>query len=135
MPDADLKTLLADVETIAIVGMSSNESRPSNEVGAFLMGQGYECVGVSPKEAGQTIHGMPVFASLAEIDRPIDMVDIFRAADAVDGIVEETLTLEPRPRVVWMQLGVVNQAAKKRAETAGLTVVMDRCPKIVLGGH
>ncbi len=135
MPDVDLKTLLADVETIAIVGLSSTASRPSNGVGAFLMEQGYDCVGVSPKEAGQTIHGMPVFASLAEIDRPIDMVDIFRAAEAVDGIVGEALALEPRPRVIWMQLGVVNQAAKHRAEAAGLTVVMDRCPKIVLGGH
>ena len=77
---------------------------------------------------------MPVFATLAHIDRPIDMVDIFRASDAVGGIVEEALAMAPRPRVIWMQLGVIDDAAKARAEREGLVVVMDRCPMIEVAG-
>ena len=135
MPDVDLKGLLASVRTIAIVGLSASKARPSNGVGAFLVARGYDCVGVNPREAGQTIHGMPVFATLADVDRAIDMVDVFRASEAVKDVVSETLAMVPRPKVVWLQLGVVNEAAKARADAAGLTVVMDRCPKIVLGGH
>lgn len=115
------------------MGLSAKPERASNAVLAFLAAHGYDCVGVNPGLAGQTIHGAPVFASLAEIDRPIDMVDIFRDSDAVRGIVDEALALEPRPSVVWMQLGVIDEAAKARAEAEGLTVVMDACPKIVLG--
>ena len=135
MPDVDLKGLLASVRNIAIVGLSASKARSSNDVAAFLVARGYDCVGINPREAGQTIHGMPVFVTLADVDRAIDMVDVFRASEAVGGVVSETLTMVPLPRVVWLQLGVVDEAAKARAETAGLTVVMDRCPKIVLGGH
>ena len=126
--------ILGTVRTIAIVGLSPNPSRPSNGVASFLVRRGYDCVGVNPGAAGQRIHGMPVVAALAEIEHPIDMVDIFRASDAVGGIVDEALAMEPRPKVIWMQLGVIDPAAKARAEAAGLTVVMDHCPKIVLGG-
>lgn len=129
----DLRALLADVRTIAIVGLSPNPARPSNGVAAFLVARGYDCVGVNPGHAGSRIHGMPVVARLADIDHPLDMVDIFRASEAVGSVVDEALLLEPKPRVVWMQLGVVDEAAKARAEAAGLTVVMDECPKIVLG--
>ena len=115
-----------------MVGLSPNAARPSNGVFAFLLARGYECVGVNPGIAGRRVHGAPVFATLADIDRPIDMVDIFRASAAVGGIVDAALALAPRPRIVWMQLGVIDHAAKARAEAAGLIVVMDRCPKIEL---
>ncbi len=129
---SDLRALLAEVRTIAVVGLSANLARPSNEVFAFLLSRGYDCVGVNPGLAGHRVHGAPVFASLEEIGRPIDMVDIFRASEAVEQVVDEALALVPRPRLIWMQLGVINQAAKDRAEAAGLVVVMDRCPKIEL---
>lgn len=133
MPAAlDPADLLAGVRTIAMVGLSPNAARPSNGVFAFLLARGYECVGVNPGIAGRRVHGAPVFATLADIDRPIDMVDIFRASAAVGGIVDAALALAPRPRIVWMQLGVIDHAAKARAEAAGLIVVMDRCPKIEL---
>ena len=127
-----LSALLDTVRTIAVVGLSPNPARPSNEVLAFLVERGFDCVGVNPGIAGRRVHGAPVFASLAEIDRPVDMVDIFRESAAVGGIVDAALALAPRPRVIWMQLGVVDEAAAARAESAGLTVVMDRCPKIEL---
>ncbi len=132
-PDDELiKTILRDTKTIAVVGLSDKPERDSNEVFAFLLGKNYDCVGVNPVLAGRTIHGAPVFASLAAVDHPIDMVDVFRASEAVDGIVNEALALTPRPRVIWMQLGVVNEAAAAKAREAGLTVVMDRCPKMEL---
>ncbi len=132
-PDDELiKTILRDTKTIAVVGLSDKPERDSNEVFAYLLGKNYDCVGVNPVLAGRTIHGAPVFASLAAVDHPIDMVDVFRASEAVDGIVDEALALTPRPRVIWMQLGVVNEAAAAKAREAGLTVVMDRCPKIEL---
>ena len=134
MPDPlSPRALLETIRTIAVVGLSANPARPSNDVLAFLVARGFDCVGVNPGLAGQRIHGAPVFASLSEIDRAIDMVDIFRASDAVAGVVEAALAMQPRPRIVWMQLGVIDATAKARAEAEGLTVVMDRCPKIELG--
>ena len=131
-PDDLLQTILRDTKTIAVVGLSDKPERDSNEVFAYLLGKGYDCVGINPALAGRTIHGAPVFASLAAVDRPIDMVDVFRASEAVGGIVDEALALTPHPRVIWMQLGVVNEPAAAKARAAGLTVVMDRCPKIEL---
>ena len=128
----DPRAILEAVHGIAVVGLSADPARPSHGVFAFLVARGHACVGVNPGLAGRTIHGAPVFASLAEIDRPIDMVDIFRASDAVGGIVDEALEMDPLPKVIWMQLGVVDEKAKARAERAGLIVVMDRCPKIEL---
>lgn len=130
-----LRDLLAGVRTIAIVGLSPNPARPSHEVAAFLVARGYDCVGINPEAAGRRIHGMPVVARLADIGRPVDMVDVFRASDAAGAVVDEALALDPKPRVIWMQLGVIDAAAKARAEAAGLVVVMDNCPKIVLGRH
>ena len=88
---------------------------------------------VNPGQAGKEILGRPVYASLKDIPEPIDMVDVFRGSDAVPGIVEEALALEPRPKVIWMQLGIRNDAAAASAEAAGLKVVMNRCPKIEYG--
>jgi predicted CoA-binding protein len=130
--DDRFATIFRDTRTIAVVGLSANPDRASNYVMRFLIDHGYDCVGINPGLAGQSIHGVPVFASLAAVDRPIDMVDIFRASAAVGGIVDEALALVPRPRVIWMQLGVIDEAAAAKARAEGLTVVMNRCPKIEL---
>jgi predicted CoA-binding protein len=130
--DERIATVLRDTRTIAVVGLSANPDRASNYVMMFLLERGYDCVGVNPGLAGQSIHGVPVFASLAAVDRPIDMVDIFRASDAVAGLVDEALALVPRPRVIWMQLDVIDEMAAAKARAEGLTVVMNRCPKIEL---
>jgi predicted CoA-binding protein len=132
IPEIDdlLATIFRDTKTIAVVGLSDNPARASNEVFQVLLSRGYDCVGVNPALAGKTVHGAAVFASLAAVDHPIDMVDIFRASDAVAGIVDEALALVPRPKIIWTQLGVIDEAAAAKARAAGLTVVMDRCPKI-----
>ena len=132
-PDAVIGTILRQTRTIALVGASANSARPSFLVLRYLVAHGYRVFPVNPGLAGGTIQGIAVQARLAEIPEPIDMVDIFRNAEAAAGIVDEALALTPLPRVVWMQLGVRNDAAAERAEAAGLTVVMDRCPKIEYG--
>lgn len=132
MSSLDLIALLASVRSIAVVGLSADPSRPSHDVGAFLARRGFACVGVNPALRGQHLAGMPVVASLAALSSPVDMVDIFRASEHVGAVVDEVLALPLPPRVVWMQLGVVDHAAKSRAEAAGMVVVMDRCPKIEL---
>lgn len=125
--------LLATVRTIAVVGLSADPARPSNEVARFLLERGYDCIGVNPGIAGRAVNGIPVVTRLADIGRPIDMIDIFRASQAVGGIVDEALALIPRPRVIWTQLGVIDEVAKAHAEEAGLIVVMNNRPKLVLG--
>jgi uncharacterized protein len=128
--DADIRAILASVRTIALVGLSANPARDSNEVFRFLLRHGYQVVGVNPGLAGQTIHGAPVYAHLAEVPLPIDMVDVFRNSTAAGGVVDEALALSPLPKVIWMQLGVINETAAENARAAGVIVVMDRCPKI-----
>ena len=98
-----------------------------------MIDKGYTVFPVNPGQAGKEILGRPCFASLAQVPGPVDMVDIFRACDAVPGIVEEALGLDPRPKVIWMQLGVRHDEAAARAEAAGMQVVMNRCPKIEYG--
>ena len=102
----------------------------SNGVFAFLLRHGYRAVGVNPGLAGQTIHGAPVYARLADVPFAIDMVDIFRNSAAAGAVVDEALALSPLPKVIWMQLGVINEAAWEKARARGVDVVMDRCPKI-----
>ncbi len=130
LQDSEIRDILEKVRVIALIGASSNPERPSNYVGAFLQQRGYRVIPVNPVAAGQEINGEKVYAALAEIPDQIDMVDIFRAADAVPGIVEEALKLSTKPSVIWMQMGVINQDAADTARKAGLTVVMDRCPKV-----
>ena len=128
--DAFLRGILLRVKTIAMVGASDKETRPSYGVFAFLLAQGYDVIGVNPSLAGKTVHGTVFFKTLAEIPKPVDMVDIFRNSAAAGGIVDEALALDPKPKVIWMQLGVRDDAAAARARALGVTVVMNRCPKI-----
>jgi predicted CoA-binding protein len=130
LQDSDIRNIFERVRVIALVGASNNPERPSNYVGAFLQGKGYKVIPVNPGLSGQEVNGEKVYASLADIPEPVDMIDIFRAADAVPGIVEEALALDPRPTVIWMQMGIIHEEAAAKARAAGLTVVMDRCPKV-----
>ncbi|MBB4286404.1 O-acetylhomoserine aminocarboxypropyltransferase [Roseospira goensis] len=134
-PDAHIRSILAEVKTIAMIGTSANPNRPSYFVMKYLQEKGYRVLPVNPTQAGNTILGETVHARLADVPEPVDMVDVFRAADAVPGIVAETLAVaaDKGIRVLWMQLGVRHDAAAAEAEAAGLTVIMDRCPKIEYG--
>lgn len=131
--DSYIRGILNTVKTVAMVGFSPKDSRPSYFVFKYLIERGYHVVPVNPGQAGKEVLGQKVYASLSEIPEPIDMVDIFRASAHVMPIVEEALALKPRPRVIWMQLTVRNDEAAKLAEEAGLKVVMNRCPKIEYG--
>ncbi|MBB4120521.1 CoA-binding protein [Martelella radicis] len=128
--DAQIRDILQSVKRIALVGASPKTERPSNRVLGFLLSKGYDVFPVNPGLAGKQIHGRTVYESLAAIPGEIDMVDIFRASEFVGGVVDEALALEPLPRVIWMQLGIVDEDAASRAEARGLDVVMDRCPAI-----
>ena len=128
--NAYISGILNDVRTIAIVGASANDVRPSYFVTKYLIDKGYEVHPVNPGQAGKEILGRRVYASLAEVPGAIDMVDIFRPSAAVPGVVDEALALDPLPKVIWMQLTVRHDEAAAKAEAAGIKVVMNRCPKI-----
>jgi uncharacterized protein len=128
--DDAIREILASVRTIAVVGASPNPARPSNEVLGVLIDRGFETFPVNPGHAGAFIRGRRVSARLADVPVAIDMVDVFRQSSAVGGVVDEALELRPLPRVIWMQLGVVDEEAAKRAREKGVTIVMDRCPAI-----
>ncbi|MGB3502356.1 MAG: CoA-binding protein [Mesorhizobium sp.] len=128
-----ISLILRSVKTIAIVGASANEVRPSFFVTKYMIDKGYEVYPVNPGHAGKEILGRMTYASLADIPVAIDMVDIFRGSDAVPPIVDEALALDPKPKVIWMQLTVRHDEAAAKAEAAGLNVVMNRCPKIEYG--
>ncbi len=116
-----------------MVGISPKDVRPSYFAFKYLLERGYRMIPVNPGQAGGEILGRPVYAKLTDIPEPIDMVDIFRAPQYAPAIIEEALALNPRPQVIWMQLGVRDDEAARVAEAAGLKVVMDRCPKIEYG--
>jgi len=128
-----IRSILQSVKTIALVGASANEVRPSYFVMKYLLDKGYEVIPVNPGLAGQTILGQPVHASLKDIPRPVDMVDVFRNSEAAGPITDEALSLDPKPKVIWMQLSVRNDEAAARAEAEGVKVVMNRCPKMEYG--
>ena len=132
-PDSYIRGILNTVKTIAIVGVSPNTSRPSYFVFKYLKERGYRMIPVNPGQAGKELLGEKVYATLADIPEPVDMVDIFRASQHALPIVREALAMQPRPAVIWMQLTVRNDEAARLAEDAGLKVVMNRCPKIEYG--
>jgi predicted CoA-binding protein len=129
--DAYIRDILVSNRTIAMVGASPNTSRPSYFAMKYLKAKGFRVIPVNPGQAGQEILGERVYASLADIKEPVDIVDIFRNSEAALGITKEAIRMGAK--VVWMQLGVRNDEAAKLAEDAGLKVVMNRCPKIEYG--
>jgi len=128
--DAFLRKILTRTRRVAVVGMSLNPVRPSYYVARYLKLKGFDVVPVNPGHAGQEVFGTQVVASLAEIEGGVDMVDIFRRPEHVPPLVDEALALFPALQTIWMQIGVVNDAAADVAQEKGVDVVMDRCPKI-----
>ncbi len=129
-PDSLIRCIFTEIRTIAVVGASSNPARASFGVMNFLAGQSYHMVAVNPGLAGGKIGAIPVYASLADVPHPIDMVDIFRNPAAAGLVVDECLALNSLPKVIWMQLEIINHAAAERAKARGVEVIMDRCPHI-----
>ena len=131
--DADIRRILTEVKSIALVGASANPARPSYIVLKYLIARGYRMLPINPGLAGKPLLGALAYASLREAPGPIDMVEIFRASEFAGAIVDEALKLDPLPRVIWMQLGVEDFEAAARARARGVEVVMNRCPKIEWG--
>jgi predicted CoA-binding protein len=131
--DDYIRGILNTVKTIAMVGISPKDNRPSYFAFKYLLERGYRMVPVNPGQVSKEILGQKVYARLADIPERIDMVDIFRGSPFAMGIVQEALALKPKPQVIWMQLTVRDDAAAKLAEDAGIKVVMNRCPKIEYG--
>ncbi|OSM99095.1 MULTISPECIES: CoA-binding protein [Lonsdalea] len=128
MNDVEIQSVLGSVKTIALVGASEKSTRPSYGVMAYLLGQGYDVIPVSPKLAGKTLLGQTAYASLQDIPRTVDMVDVFRQPEAAFGVAQDAIAIGAK--VLWLQLGVINEEAAVLASDAGLKVIMDRCPKI-----
>jgi O-acetylhomoserine (thiol)-lyase len=126
--DLYLRRILRETKTIAMVGLSANWNRPSYFAAKYLLDRGYKVIPVNPAAAGQEILGQKVYGSLADLPQKADMVDIFRNSEAAGPITDDAI--RHGAKVVWMQLGVRNDEAARRAEDAGLKVVMNRCPKI-----
>jgi uncharacterized protein len=131
--DGYIRGILNTVKTIAMVGASEKENRPSYFAFKYLLERGYRMIPVNPGHAGETMLGRRIYARLADIPEPVDMIDIFRGSPYALGVVQEALTLKTRPLVIWMQLGVRNDEAAVLAEANGMKVVMNRCPKIEYG--
>jgi uncharacterized protein len=131
--DKYIRGILSTVKTIAMVGASERENRPSYFAFKYLLERRYRVIPVNPGHAGEILLGQQTYAKLADIPEPVDMVDIFRGSQHAPAIVAEALALKPRPQVIWMQLGARNDEAAALAEANGLKVVMNRCPKIEYG--
>jgi len=132
-PDTYIRGILNTVKTIAMVGASEKQNRPSYFAFKYLLERGYKMIPVNPGHAGELMLGQRIYARLADIPEPVDMVDIFRAAQYAPAIVQEALALNPKPQIIWMQLGIRNDEAAALAEANGLKIVMNRCPKIEYG--
>jgi hypothetical protein len=130
-----IKSILRSTKTIAMVGASGNDMRPSYFAMMYLLAKGYVVHPINPGMAGKKVLGQNVYGSLKDVPAPVDMVDIFRASDAAPAVVKEALQEKDRLgiKVIWMQLGVISEEAADMARAARLTVVMDRCPKIEHG--
>ncbi|TNM65405.1 CoA-binding protein [Aliirhizobium smilacinae] len=122
--------ILKETRTIALLGASPKPDRPSYGVMRFLIARGYTVHPVNPGQAGKEILGRKTYATLADIPEPIDLIDVFRAPEYLDGVVDEALALKTQPAAIWAQLGVRDDAAAAKAEAAGIKVVMNRCPAI-----
>jgi predicted CoA-binding protein len=131
--DSYIRGILHDVKSVAVVGASPKDNRPSHFVVKYLNERGYKVFPINPGQGDGEIAGIKSYARLADVPEPIDMIDVFRSSDAVPGVLDEALALSPPPKVFWMQLSVRNDNAAQRAEAAGMRVVMDRCPKIEYG--
>ncbi|MCZ4058783.1 CoA-binding protein [Pantoea sp. LMR881] len=128
MNDQTIRDVLARTQRIALVGASDRPERPSYGVMQYLLNQGYDVIPVSPKLAGKTLLGQTAYGSLAEIPGKVDMVDVFRHSEAAWGVAQEAIAIGAD--TLWLQLGVINEQAAVLAQDAGMTVIMDRCPKI-----
>ena len=132
-PDSYIHGILNTVKSIAMVGASEKQNRPSYFAFKYLLERGYNMIPVNPGHAGHSMLGRPFYDRLADVPEPIDMVDIFRASRYALSVVQDAIALKPQPRVIWMQLGVRDDKAAALAEAQGLKVVMNRCPKIEYG--
>lgn len=133
MPTQDpnsIRDILTSVRTIALVGASEKTNRPSHEVMEFMQAHGYRVIPVNPRLAGQQLLGETVYADITSLPEPVDMVELFLAPERTDAVIDEAIKL--KVPVIWMQIGVINKAGAARAEAAGLTVVMDLCPKQII---
>lgn len=128
MNDQTIRDVLTRTQRIALVGASDRPERPSYGVMKYLLDQGYDVIPVSPKLAGKTLLGQQGYASLADVPGEIDMVDVFRHSEAAWGVAQEAIAVGAK--TLWLQLGVINEQAAVLAQDAGMTVIMDRCPKI-----
>jgi predicted CoA-binding protein len=126
--DGAIASILRDTKTIAVVGAGTDRFKPVYGVMGFLVAHGYDVYPVNPQQAGETVHGKTILADMGDIPVPIDMVDCFRRSEFIPRVVDRAIELGAR--TVWMQLGVINEAAALKARAAGLLVVMDRCPVI-----
>jgi predicted CoA-binding protein len=131
-PEGRIAGIMRIVKTIAVVGASNNPDRPSYRAMLFLANHGFDVIAVNPGLAGKDIGGIEVVATLADINRQVDMVDVFRASDGLPAIVDEAIAIGAT--VLWTQLGVIHDAAAKKAEEAGMMVVVNRCPMIEFAG-
>jgi uncharacterized protein len=128
--DEVITDILANTKTIAMLGASANEVRPSWFVMRYLLQKGFDVIPINPGQAGGEILGQKVYAKLADVPVPIDMVDVFRPSTALPGIIDEVLALPNLPKVLWTQLTIRDDEQARRAEEAGITVIQNRCPKI-----
>ena len=125
--DAQLREILTSSPTIAVLGIHHEPEKSAFYVPEYLHDEGYRIIGVNPQFTDQTLFGEPVRATLAEIKQPVDIVDVFRTSEQVPDHVEDILAMKPRPKVVWLQLGIKNPDAAKILEAAGITVIQNRC--------
>jgi uncharacterized protein len=125
--DAQLREILTTSPTIAVLGMHHEPEKAAFYVPEYLHDEGYRIIGVNPRLAGQELFGAPIRSTLAEIDEPVDLVDVFRRAELIPEHVEDILAMKPRPRVVWFQLGIKHEDSARILEAAGITVVQNRC--------
>jgi predicted CoA-binding protein len=132
-PDSYIREILDSVKTVAIVGASHKDVRPSYFVAKYLLDKGYRVFPINPGLAGKVVLGQTVYGHLRDVPEPLDMVDVFRSAEYAPQIVDEALALRPLPKVIWMQLSIRHDEAAAKAEATGVKVIMNRCPKIEYG--